>query len=393
MTQKIPANYIADASASDVTNNSNATGSMLSNALDNIYDDITNLNGIDYLSTNNPATNTNPSKTNAIWVNSSTGIVFVCIDNTTNNNVWYGYSAWVPYIGYRFYGINKGFVAGGANSLGTTVQTIDIYSLISNVSSLSPGSLTAIKSQAASSKSMSDGFAAGGGNPNPVATIDKFSFVGESSAGIGSLTVTRYRPSGQSSSVSGYSSGGQNATPTYYNVIDKYSFASVSGATDVGDLAATRTVTAGQSSSTSGFVTGGSNTGAPVVNIYQFSFASDGNAPNVGSLSQARNWCTGVSSTTHGYTAGGSNQTATLFYNVIDSFNFASPAIASNIGNLSTGYRMAAGFCSQTHGFIASGSTSVLLNYIDRFSFASNGNATDVGDLTLSRNNACGFQQ
>jgi hypothetical protein len=43
-----------------------------------------------YTSTSNPTTTTNPLISNASWLNTATGEVYVCIDNTENANVWVG---------------------------------------------------------------------------------------------------------------------------------------------------------------------------------------------------------------------------------------------------------------------------------------------------------------
>ena len=42
------------------------------------------------VSQNNPAYNTNPPYAPFIWTNYVTGEMFVCIDNTKDNNVWQG---------------------------------------------------------------------------------------------------------------------------------------------------------------------------------------------------------------------------------------------------------------------------------------------------------------
>lgn len=49
----------------------------------------TNSQGLDRtISTSNPAVTSNPSSIGHIWINSSTGNVYTCTDNTTNSNVW-----------------------------------------------------------------------------------------------------------------------------------------------------------------------------------------------------------------------------------------------------------------------------------------------------------------
>ena len=52
--------------------------------------EIDNINEIDYISTTDPAYNTNPSKLGATWVNTTSGEIFVCKDKTTDKNKWQG---------------------------------------------------------------------------------------------------------------------------------------------------------------------------------------------------------------------------------------------------------------------------------------------------------------
>lgn len=47
-------------------------------------------NGFDYIALDNPKENTNPTKQNALWLNQKTSVIYTCIDNTENNNIWVG---------------------------------------------------------------------------------------------------------------------------------------------------------------------------------------------------------------------------------------------------------------------------------------------------------------
>ena len=46
--------------------------------------------GVDYNETTDPAIDTNPGKDGAVWVNNTSGEVFVCTDTTTDANIWIG---------------------------------------------------------------------------------------------------------------------------------------------------------------------------------------------------------------------------------------------------------------------------------------------------------------
>ena len=69
----------------------------------------------------------------------------------------------------------------------------------------------------------------------------------------------------------GYTSGG--VTPSYSNVIDRFSFVSNGNATNVGDLTESKRGAAGQSSDVSGYASGG-NTGSASNVIDKFPFAA-----------------------------------------------------------------------------------------------------------------------
>jgi len=51
---------------------------------------ISGSNNADYVSTSNPTNKVNPSGVGAVWINSSTGEIFVCTDNSYNMNKWVG---------------------------------------------------------------------------------------------------------------------------------------------------------------------------------------------------------------------------------------------------------------------------------------------------------------
>lgn len=46
------------------------------------------LDRFDYAQASDPTTTTNPEVTNALWINTSTGAIFICTDNTVDANVW-----------------------------------------------------------------------------------------------------------------------------------------------------------------------------------------------------------------------------------------------------------------------------------------------------------------
>ena len=231
-------------------------------------------------------------------------------------------------------------------------------------------------------------------------TVDKFPFATNSNASdVGDLTVARRLTSGQSSTVSGYTSGGfiPSPTPTYYNTIDKFPFATDANATTVGALTVARNQATGHSSTVSGYTSGGYIGSAPNAGentIDKFPFASDVNATDVGDLTQFRYLVTGQSSTTSGYTSGGQSYPVpgnpVVYHNIIDKFPFASNANATDVGDLTRATRAATGQSSSVSGYTSGGGTGGITNTIDKFSFATDTNATDVGDLIIIKEYAAG---
>ena len=214
-----------------------------------------------------------------------------------------------------------------------------------------------------------------GGHKN---IIDRFTFTSISNAtDVGDLSANRGYLCGQSSSTHGYSAGSNN-------VVDKFSFLSGGNATDALDMTESKMAAAGVSSASYGFVAGG-NTSSNVINKYPF--ASDTNATDIADLIQGRMYLRGCSSSTHGYGMGGYPGSDT---DTIDKWSTASDANATDVGNLNIAKDGACGVSSETHGYAcggqAGGGSPAYRNEIEKVSFSSDGNTTDVGDMTGARN-------
>ena len=244
------------------------------------------------------------------------------------------------------------------------------------------------------------GYTSGGITPSYSNVIDKFSFVSNGNAtNVGDLTESKSGTAGQSSGSNGYASGGTPAASTASNVIDKFPFASNTNATDVGDLTISRYLAAGQSSFESGYTSGGLNYKDT---IDKFSFASNENATDVGELTVLRFAMTGQSSNVYGYTSGGSigfafSSPANARTNVIDKFSFVANVNATNVGDLTVARQGQAGQSSTESGYTSGGTVDFATappnsTVIDKFSFASEANATNVGVLTVSRYQLAGQQ-
>lgn len=55
-----------------------------------INDKLAKIKAFDYIELNDPSTSTNPTRMGAVWLNKLTSVLFSCIDNTANANIWVG---------------------------------------------------------------------------------------------------------------------------------------------------------------------------------------------------------------------------------------------------------------------------------------------------------------
>ena len=195
-----------------------------------------------------PATTTNPANgVGTVWANTTSGEMYVCLDATTDNNIWKNIGSGEGDIAKPFGGLGGGTVSGytsGGNNP-TALAIIDKFAFASNVTAASHGTITQAREGCdAGYSSATQGFTAGGNTGGPFHdTIDKFTFASDADAtDVGNLTAIRYGCSGQNSATHGYTSGG-NADS---NVIDRFTFGASNNATDVGDLSVGRRFLTGQ---------------------------------------------------------------------------------------------------------------------------------------------------
>ena len=298
---------------------------------------------------------------------------------------------------YMLGGTNYGYCAGGYAAADT--DAIDKWSLSSDANATDVGNLTRIAgaSQVAGCSSSTHGYASGGlrAGVQWYDIIEKWTFASDAdSTDVGNLGAGRCCTCGVSSKDYGFAAAGKESGDTRVNKIEKYAFASDGNASDVGDVTVTRESPAGCSSATHGYAAGGYNGGESNV-IDKWSTVSDANATDVGDLALNVANASGSSSTTHGYTAGG-NDADDNYIDFIQKFSFSSDGNASDIANLTRGKGTpTGGVSSTTHGYCHGGkvnpSAQSVLD-IDKYAFASDGNATDVGDLEYDRYNSAGAQ-
>ena len=354
--------------------------------------------GIDTETTSDPTVSSNPSGTGHLWVNKTSGAMFICTDATAGDNVWVNVGSGFGNYGKSFGGNGPGTIAGftaGGDPTGGNV--IEKFTFGSANNAVDHGDLsTASRLKNSGCSSATHGYSAGGGDAPTDEIIDKFAFASNTTATRhGSLLVPcLYSRAGAASSVThGYVAGGEStagpATPT--NRIEKFSFGTDAASSDHGDLAFTRSSTGGHSSDTHGFCSNGSATSPSLTNnIDKYSFSSESNAVDHGDLVLARYGGEGCSSTTDGYVGGGHIGASRT--NAIDKFAFSSNTTAASHGTLTVGAAAGMGQSSTTHGYISGGYTSPVIASIDKFPYASNSGATDHGDLTVAKRWGAGTQ-
>jgi len=181
--------------------------------------------------------------------------------------------------------------------------------------------------------------------------------------------------------------------------VQRFPFATDSGATGVGNLSVKQSFAAGASSTTHGFVQGGGG-GFPgpsyqTANIDRFPFSIPfSTSTSVGNITCARySFNGGQSSYTHGYAAAGYVDPTPGNQSIIDKFSFAAPSICKVVGNLTQARYGAAAHSSANNGYVSNGNIGPAGNIsrIDKFSFATDACVSFVGSTTCARNYSTGM--
>ena len=187
-----------------------------------------------------------------------------------------------------------------------------------------------------------------------------------------SITIQNYVYGGESY---GYTHCG--APYTYYNTIDRYSFASCSAdAVDQGDGTDPRAYLAGNKSATHGYTSGGETIGYTNI-VDKFNYSGTFSCSDVGDLPSTDRWNSGVNDTENAiaYVVAGD-----VDYDRITKITTSSDSIAQSSANLYAGSRQCAGCGSETHGYTMGGGPAPA-DSITKFTYASESTGTDVADL------------
>ena len=361
-------------------------------------------------------TRTTNKPVGSLFVNSTSGEMFICTDAETDNNTWMNVglgNANVAYVppptGYQ--GTQSGYSSGSYNF--AQADNIEKYSFASAGTAVITGSLTATRGIMGGCSSTTYGHQAGGRVNQSIGpygngfyyTIDKFAFASSGDAvGWGDLVNgvhMGYNSSCTDWDVAGYVIGGYstmslaNSVNNSTNMIQKYSFSSSAGAVDTGgNILGYWNGTSGLTDRVNsyGYCAGGKDPalGHGSDDISRFSFNSGASATFVGDLTGLyRIYANGCNSATHGFTVGGGGPDSQT-PGKIQKFAFSSSTAASNHGDI--GVAVSGGgehsVSDPSNGFFGGESNCP----IQKFSFASQGNSVTVGSLSEPAGYNCGNQ-
>jgi len=325
------------------------------------------------VSTSDPTTNTNPSATGHIWVNKTSGEVYVCTDNTTDDNIWVNVGEGTDNVAIiTWYGDRGVFAGQGSNS--TNINYISI-STLGNFQDF--GDLTVGKSKYPVGVSDgSRGVFAGGADDETTIDYITISTLGNATD-FGDMTQARQYASSCSDGIKGIFAGGYS--DTFVDVIEYITIDTPSNATDFGDLSHGRYGGAGCGDGTRGFICGGYGVGGGWTisdTIDYITVASSSNASDFGDLTIGRINMGATSGGSRGIVGGGEYSSA---LSSIDYFNMSSAGNASDFGDLlhalwgqtATSDNSRAVFA----GFVGQ-------NYIEYITIDTLGNATDFGNTS-----------
>jgi hypothetical protein len=194
------------------------------------------------------------------------------------------------------YSTDNGYAVGGTPTAGNVIQK---YAFATDGNATDVGDLVESRLGIASQRSTTHGYASGGYVPITFKNyIEKYSFSADGNAtDVGDLTYSRDRGTGNSSSTHGYTVSGRSPNPAVTNAgYDKFSFASDGNATDVADYTGGAYCSnAGTSSGINGYLAGGSDPVSPTTynKIHKYSFATEGDTTEIGDLTVARRFGAG----------------------------------------------------------------------------------------------------
>ena len=340
-------------------------------------------------SASNPTLTENPEDVGAEWHNTTSGAIFICIDNTADNNVWVNQSS--LYLGGSDTGLFLGGYIGSA-----VVNSIDKITISTLGDTSDFGDLTTARYQfAGTSNGINERGVAGGGTNNLGTNYNTIDYVTINVAGdatdFGDLLGVRIAMGACSNGPSerGLFMGGAPSDNNPDNVIQYITINSTGDATDFGDCTSTTTQgTASLSNSTNdrGVRSGGSP-GTPENVMDYVTISSTGNATDFGDMTTGRHSHAACSNGTNerGLWGGGYYNSA---LNNIGYITISTTGNATDFGDLTGAARLLAGLSNgrNDRGVFGGGRDSSMTDTIAYVTISTTGNATDFGNLTTGAN-------
>ena len=341
-----------------------------------------------------PTVSTNPAGgVNTLFLNTTSGEMYVCTDATAGANVWTNIGAGTGNIQPWIYqGTLAGYTGGGSIGSGASNNTssIDKYSLVSASTSGNVANLTYSKADTIGSCGETHAYWV----TQHVALglpIERTSYASDThdsspTALVSSGGSTIKGAVGEWSSPGyGYVVGGWRGTANS-NAVDKYSTVNDTNSTVSGNLSENKGNASTSTDGSYGYAAGGSLTPAGAsIRIERMSWATEVNSGDIGSLISGGHCVGGISSLTHGYVNSASDINSGVIYTYFQKFAFASDSITtSTAATLANGRGVNSVASSVTAGFMAKGanSSNSQTNEVKTFLFASDTTITDVGTLS-----------
>ena len=282
-------------------------------------------------------------------------------------------------------GTDAGYFVSG-NTVTSTVQRIDFsndnYSFIK-------GPLTNARTEAAMTGNVSGGFVSGG-NPGPLASIERIDYANDTANAVvkGNLTSARRRHSGVGNNEFGYFSGGI-PVPSNVTTVERIDYANDTanaiGRFNLDDIRYSRSATGNQSQ---GYFVGGKS--PTISKIERIDYANDtADATPKGSLSSVKYKAGATGNANFGYIAGGLKGAtpSTDALSTIDRIDYANDSSGSSPKGSLDAARYALGATgNQNFGYFAGGGTSAgggtKNSYVQRIDYA-NDTATTVRSTNM----------
>ena len=327
----------------------------------------------------------------SLWVNTTSGQQFICTDITAEDATWINQEGDDINPPTPHQGSTKGFMMGGIDHPGASVDHIQTTPFASDTNSSDFGEFAHLGGRdfiGTAVPTAKDYQWAFGGGPSEVDVIERFgNSTPYSGTDWGNLTEARqYHQSAADGTSRGISMGGRNSGDTHKSDIETFSFSSPGNATDsTSEL--TQVLSGGASAEDNTYATilNGWYAPATVNTMNRFTKASITDATDWGEAATTRAWSHGCNDTTYGYSVGGSPDPA----GNIERTSFSSAGGSTDVGELGlvTNNQGTHGMSSTTHGYAFGGDTPATPtgdNHIRKFAFSSPASGTDVGEMTVS---------